>query len=206
MSLYDIQTAVRAPKGLKNDFGGYAYRNAEQIIAAVKRVLPDGAHLILSDDMVMVGDTPFLKATARLVLGDKEHIATGWAMHAISKKGMDPAQITGAASSYARKYALQGLLALDDSKEERKVDPDDCGPYEPGPDPLLEEIRQASTPHDLNRLLPRVKTASRDVKQAMVKRAAELGFMRNPDGPGYIAPPQKPEPVPEPIEEDEIPF
>jgi hypothetical protein len=191
MSLHDIQTAVRAPKGLKNDFGGYSYRNAEQIIAAVKRVMPEGAYLTLSDDLLEVGGALFVRATACLHVGGQEHTATGWAMHALAKKGMDPAQITGAASSYARKYALQGLLALDDSRD----DPDAGAAYDPGPDPLLAEIAAAQTATDMNRLGPRARGGSAEVQKAYVARVKGMGLARNPSGPGYIDPPQKAEPV-----------
>ena len=121
MSLHDIQSRVHVAKDKRNDFGGYNYRTAEGILAAAKAALPDGATIIVSDQMQEVCGQIFVSATATITLSDgTAHSATGHAMHPLTKKGMDPSQITGAASSYARKYALAGLLALDDGS----VDPD----------------------------------------------------------------------------------
>ena len=133
MNLHDIQSAVHVGKDKRNDFGGYNYRTAEGILAALKAALPEGAHVIVSDEIQEVAGQIFVTATAILHLPDGGEIsATGHAMHPLTKKGMDPSQITGAASSYARKYALSGLLALDDGS----VDPDASkDPYEAEPQP-----------------------------------------------------------------------
>lgn len=122
MSLHKIQTAVHVAKDKRNDFGGYNYRTAEGILAAAKAALPEGWAIICSDEVVEVAGEIFVSATAWISdqHGKQVAIATGHAMHPLQKKGMDPSQITGAASSYARKYALSGLLALDDGS----VDPD----------------------------------------------------------------------------------
>ena len=117
--LAEIQAKLKAPKDKKNEFGGYAYRNAEGILRAFKDNAPDGVSLIISDEIVQVGDRIFLTATARLFHdGALIAEAKGAAMHAMQKKGMDDAQITGACSSYARKYALSGLFAIDDSADD----------------------------------------------------------------------------------------
>lgn len=114
-----IQRQLKAPKDKMNDFGGYAYRNAESILRAFKEIQPEGVSLTMSDTITLVGDRVFLVATARLSLGNETlGEATGAAMHAMHKKGMDEAQITGACSSYARKYALCGLFAIDDSADD----------------------------------------------------------------------------------------
>ena len=114
-----VQSELKAPKGKTNDFGGYKYRNAEGIIAAYKGLDADSsATLTMSDSMSVVGDQMFLTATATLTHGSESISVTGCAMHSVTKKGMDPAQITGSASSYARKYALQGLFAIDDSQHD----------------------------------------------------------------------------------------
>lgn len=127
MTLHDIQAAVRVAKDKKNEFGGYNYRTAEGILAAAKAALPEGAHIVITDTMQEVAGQIFVTATATLYLPDSgEHSASGHAMHPLQKKGMDPSQITGAASSYARKYALSGLLALDDSSN----DPDAGNPHD----------------------------------------------------------------------------
>lgn len=121
MSLHDIQQAVHVAKDKKNEFGGYNYRTAEGILSAVKAALPEGATVVVSDTLCEFAGQIFVSATATITLADNvQHSATGHAMHQLNKKGMDQAQITGAASSYARKYALAGLLALDDGS----ADPD----------------------------------------------------------------------------------
>lgn len=114
-----IQSELKAPKGNFNSFGKYKYRSCEDIVEAVKPILAKHeAHLILSDDVVMVGDRIYVKATASIVKGG-EVVGTSvaFAREAETKKGMDESQITGTASSYARKYALNGLLAIDDTKD-----------------------------------------------------------------------------------------
>lgn len=117
--LHEIQASLKAPKDKVNDFGKYNYRNAEGILRAFKECVPDGVSLVVSDAIIQVGDRIFLTATARLYHdGAIIAEATGAAMHAMQKKGMDDAQITGACSSYARKYALCGLFAIDDSADD----------------------------------------------------------------------------------------
>jgi hypothetical protein len=116
-ALSEIQSKLNAPKNQHNTFGKYNYRKAEDIIAAFK-ALGTGAALTLTDAVVAVGDKIFLKATAKLTVGEETVSVDGWAMHAMSKKGMDEAQITGSCSSYARKYALCGLFAIDDSEHD----------------------------------------------------------------------------------------
>ena len=125
--LHEIQAELKAPKGQKNTFGNYKYRSCEDIVEAVKPILKrKGVSLILTDDMVMLGDRFYIKATARLVSGDVViGESNGYAREQESKKGMDEAQITGAASSYARKYALNGLLAIDDTKDADTLSPED---------------------------------------------------------------------------------
>ena len=120
--LQQIQSELKAPKGQKNNFGNYSYRSAEDILSAVKPLLQKHeVSLIISDDIVGVEGRVYVQATATLWLDDKdcEPLAqsTGFAREALTKKGMDDAQITGSASSYARKYALNGLLCIDDTKD-----------------------------------------------------------------------------------------
>ena len=116
--LNKVQAELKAPKNRKNSFGGYSYRSAEDILEAVKPIChKHGATLTLSDEIVMVGERYYIKATAKLMT-DKEVIeVAGFAREAESKKGMDDSQITGTASSYARKYALNGLFCIDDCKD-----------------------------------------------------------------------------------------
>lgn len=138
MGLHEIQTAVHVAKDKRNEFGKYNYRTAEGILAALKAALPDGATVIVSDTMQEVAGKIFVTSTATIRLSDgAEYSAQGHAMHPLEKKGMDPSQITGAASSYARKYALGGLLALDDGS----VDPDAKDNREPEFDPAAARDR-----------------------------------------------------------------
>lgn len=112
--MHDIQSRLSVPKTRRNTFGNYNYRNAEDIVDAIKKLLPEGVVLKLSDDIVNLGGRFYVKATAQILFNDKEMSCNGWARESDEKKGMDAAQITGAASSYARKYALNGLFAIDD--------------------------------------------------------------------------------------------
>lgn len=118
--LMKIQVSIKAPKNLYNRFGKYYYRNAEGICEAVKPYLAEQkVCLILHDDVVQIGDRIYVKATAELRdMESSEAVSvSAFAREALDKKGMDDSQITGTASSYARKYALNGLFLLDDTKD-----------------------------------------------------------------------------------------
>lgn len=117
MKLNEIQQQLKAPKGDYNKFGGYAYRTASSILEAVKPLLGECV-LLLDDEVVEIGSRYYVRATATLKDGDASESVTAYAREAADKKGMDEAQITGAASSYARKYALCGLFAIDDSEDD----------------------------------------------------------------------------------------
>ena len=128
-TLSAIQTELSAPKGQFNKFGGYAYRSCEDILEALKPLLKKyKACVTISDDIMMVGDRVYVKATATLTAAGESITATAFAREAEDKKGMDSAQVTGSTSSYARKYALNGLFAIDDNK-----DPDDPQSNPPTP-------------------------------------------------------------------------
>ena len=114
--LAKIQAELKAPKDLFNKFGNYHYRSAESILEAVKPLL-DGAILTMCDDIVLVGDRYYIKATATFTDGDFTLSTTAFAREPNDKKGMDDSQITGTASSYARKYALNALFCIDDAKD-----------------------------------------------------------------------------------------
>lgn len=117
--LFLIQSKLKAPKGKTNSFGGYKYRSCEDILEAAKPILRELACTItLNDDIVQVGDRYYLKATVTLRNSEGEvEQTTAWAREEETKKRTDASQITGAASSYARKYALCGLFAIDDGKD-----------------------------------------------------------------------------------------
>lgn len=119
-ALMAVQAELKAPKGQHNSFGKYDYRSAEDIIEAVKPLLKDnGLFLNMSDEVVLVGDRYYIKATVKVVdVVTGESVQTSaLAREAAQKKGMDESQVTGTASSYARKYALNGLFAIDDNRD-----------------------------------------------------------------------------------------
>lgn len=118
-ALASVQSELKAPKGQFNKFGGYNYRSCEDILEAVKPLLKkSGLFLQLSDEPVMVGDWHYIKATATIAdFSGNQIICTAYAREPLDKKGMDDSQITGTASSYARKYALNGLFCIDDTKD-----------------------------------------------------------------------------------------
>lgn len=117
--LQEIQSELKAPKGQRNNFGNYNYRSAEDILEAVKPLLKErNVALVISDEVLEIGGRVYVKATAMLAFENQPFAsASAFAREAENKKGMDEAQITGSASSYARKYALNGLLAIDDTKD-----------------------------------------------------------------------------------------
>lgn len=118
-ALAAVQSELKAPKGQFNKFGGYHYRSCEDILEAVKPILK--AHdlaLHLADEPAMVGERYYIKATATLTdFAGQQISSTAYAREPLDKKGMDDSQITGTASSYARKYALNGLFCIDDTKD-----------------------------------------------------------------------------------------
>ncbi len=118
--LQGIQSSLKAPKGQINKFGGYSYRSCEDILNSLKPLLAEwDCCLIISDEIIERGSKLFVEATATLYDTKTSGclFSKGEAEHAETKKGMDQAQITGSASSYARKYALNGLFAIDDTKD-----------------------------------------------------------------------------------------
>lgn len=122
-----IQQGLKAPKNLYNKFGGYYYRNAEGILEAVKPLL-GGLALIINDEPVVMGSRFYIKATVTLTDGEESVSSVAYAREDEAKKGMDGCQITGSCSSYARKYALNALLMIDDSKDS---DDDQISPKNP---------------------------------------------------------------------------
>ena len=116
--LAKIQSLIKAPKGQFNSFGKYKYRSCEDIVEAVKPVINSlGFYLTLSDEIVNIGNRFYVKATAIISNGTESYSSVAYAREEEIKKGMDGSQVTGASSSYARKYALNGLFAIDDTKD-----------------------------------------------------------------------------------------
>lgn len=123
-TLTQIQKAIQVPKEHYNKFGGYHYRNCEDILEALKPMFDEDDKFTLTDELILVGDRFYIKATATF----NGHSTCGYAREALTKKGMDESQITGTASSYARKYALNGLFCIDDAKDmdkQNKSKPED---------------------------------------------------------------------------------
>lgn len=146
-------TELKAPKSQRNNFGKYNYRSAEDILEAVKPLAYKyGLVAKLSDEPVMIGDWHYIKATASIkdVKTGEEEIATAYAREPLAKKGMDESQITGTASSYARKYAMNGLYQIDDTKD---ADSDE----------YTEQVKQA-TP----------KPITKSQQEALQKRSDEI--------------------------------
>lgn len=150
--LLKIQLELKAPKSQYNSFGKYKYRNAEDILEAVKPLCQAaGAFLILSDEIVNIGERYYVKATAKLcdtqvtnnVMQYIETIA--YAREEEDKKGMDGSQVTGASSSYARKYALNGLFAIDDTK-----DSDTTNTGDKGKETVKADDKKAGEPQQMN--------------------------------------------------------
>lgn len=132
MKLSEIQQKLKAPKSQFNAFGKYHYRNAEDILEAVKPLLGKST-LIVSDEVVQIGERYYVKATAIFREDKTETVVTAYAREAAERKGMDESQITGATSSYARKYALNGLFLIDDTKD---ADNDDNRSLQPAKEPM----------------------------------------------------------------------
>lgn len=135
--LLAVQTALKAPKGQYNSFGKYSYRSCEDILEALKPLLAEqGLVLTISDSLELIGERYYVKATVNLAdIESKVSIdSVAYAREEETKKGMDGSQITGAASSYARKYALNGMFCIDDTKDADTMKPEtkeykcaDCG-------------------------------------------------------------------------------
>lgn len=162
-----IQRDLKAPKGQYNSFGKYHYRSAEDILNSVKPLLADkGLVLTISDKILQIGSRFYVEATATLTDGVNTIYNTALAREDDSKKGMDGSQITGASSSYARKYALNGLFAIDDTKD---ADATNDGSANNSEDQALKEIANAKSREELNKVWNTYKNLQGNAKfsQAM---------------------------------------
>lgn len=159
-----IQSRLKAPKNQRNNFGGYNYRSCEDIMEAVKPLLKEvNCTLTVSDDIVQVSDRIYVKATATLRTPSGEQFTnSAFAREPLSKKGQDESQVTGAASSYARKYALNGLFCIDDTKDADalNISKEYTAPPQPAPQmaqasqgALEEALWQIQAATDTNQLL-----------------------------------------------------
>lgn len=141
----NIQRQLKAPKNQYNSFGKYNYRSCEDIMEGLKPILGDLV-VTVSDDIKMVGDRIYVVSTAVITDGDNSLSNTAMARESLSKKGMDESQITGTASSYARKYALNGLFLIDDTKDADS----DTGQSAKPVNGDLKAIKQAIANNDIN--------------------------------------------------------
>lgn len=120
-----MQKTLKAPKNQYNSFGKYKYRSCEDILEGIKNILPEGYSITINDEIVNIGDRYYVKAMAVLHASAELSVCNiAYAREEESKKGMDGSQVTGAASSYARKYALNGLFAIDDTKDADSQEPE----------------------------------------------------------------------------------
>lgn len=169
--LINIQAGLKAPKDKRNTFGGYNYRSCESILEAVKPLLKaEACTLTINDDIVQVGERYYIKATATLRNSSGGSVsATALAREEETKKGMDGAQVTGAASSYARKYALNGLFAIDDTKD-------------PDTDEHYKRTHQADQPKQKAKLV--INDAMIDNKERLNKmlKVLEAAYAKDPQG------------------------
>lgn len=170
--LAQIQSELKAPKGQRNTFGMYNYRSCEDILEAVKPLLTErGLVLLITDDIVQIGERYYVRATATIYDAEGSFISnSALAREEAVKKGMDASQITGATSSYARKYALNGLFAIDDTKD---ADATNKGQDEPKPttksqqpiaftDEIRTALAKAQTVQELVETFGRLPQALRD--------------------------------------------
>lgn len=145
--LMNVQANLKAPKGQYNSFGKYSYRNAEDILEALKPLLKDyKATVTLKDDLLLIGDRYYLQATATFtdIESGESVIVTSLAREEETKKGYDVSQLTGSTSSYARKYALNGLMLIDNSE----LDPDSINTFEKESNTQIKSLSEAQ----INRL------------------------------------------------------
>lgn len=171
--LLNIQQSLIAPKEQFNKFGGYSYRTAEDILAYAKPLL-DKENLLLSltDEIVLIGDRFYVKATAVLqdIVNHEQRIkVTAFAREPFAKKGMDESQITGSTSSYARKYALNGLFLIDDNK-----DPDSSEYHVQGQG--QQKQRQTKPKQVQTQKAPSPHAASREEVQGMFRALDQTGI------------------------------
>ena len=179
IELQKIQRKLNVPKSLRNNFGGFNYRNAEQIFEAVKPLLEEHkCVLTLSDDIALIGDRFYVRATATITNSQGQSVsASALAREAQDKKGMDEAQVTGAASSYARKYALGGLFLIDDGQDPDSQDNSGKTAVSAAPSaPKTPTPRAAANAFDLNTAIKEVlgATSREQLQQIFAQRKSML--------------------------------
>ena len=183
MKLNLIQSELKAPKNQRNTFGNYNYRSAEDILEAVKPLLKKYDCLMtISDTIVEVGGRIYVKATVDFQDGEKSVSVSAFAREEEAKKGMDAAQITGSASSYARKYALNGLFLIDDTKDPDATNDHGKGnpreekkPKKVDSDTIILAVKKAKTKDELVKIWQGLDPATRvELQEVFSQRKAEL--------------------------------
>lgn len=187
--LLAIQTKLKAPKGQYNSFGKYSYRSAEDILEAVKPLNAEqGVLLTITDEIKEIGGRVYVVATATVSDGTDELKVSAFAREPENKKGMDESQITGATSSYARKYALNGLYAIDDNKDadtnEHKQQQDNAPKKQPAQkQQQKQQQKQGFTEQELHEL---VEKYVRNIEALGVDRAKLIEFVCNKHSVGNL--------------------
>jgi hypothetical protein len=170
--LQDIQHSLKAPKSQFNEFGKYKYRNSEDILESLKPLLAKyKACVTINDEIVLIGDRYYVKATVTLSYMNNSISTSAFARESLDKKGMDDSQITGSTSSYARKYALNGMFAIDDTKDSDTTNTHESNEkQEPKKNPVKATV---------NRVQPNGNGEQLTVKQIVIKMGKEL--FKTPD-------------------------
>ena len=189
--LLAIQTKLKAPKGQYNSFGKYSYRSAEDILEAVKPLNAEqGVLLTITDEIKEIGGRVYVVATATVSDGTDELKVSAFAREPENKKGMDESQITGATSSYARKYALNGLYAIDDNKDadtdEHKQQQDNASKKQPAQKQQQKQQQQQEKGFTEQELHELVEKYVRNIEALGVDRAKLIEFVCNKHSVGNL--------------------
>lgn len=182
--LLAIQTKLKAPKGQYNSFGKYSYRSAEDILEAVKPLNAEqGVLLTITDEIKEVGGRIYVVATATVSDGTDELKVSAFAREPENKKGMDESQITGATSSYARKYALNGLYAIDDNKDADTDEHKQQQENAPKKQPAQKQQAKKTMEQDLHEI---VEKYARNIEALGVERAKLIEYVCNKHNVGNL--------------------
>ena len=174
--LLTIQSELKAPKNQTNNFGHYKYRSCEDILEAVKPLLKkEGLVLTITDELVNIGERYYIKATVNIEGGEERISVNSYARESENKKGMDESQITGTASSYARKYALNGMFLIDDTKDADTMD--NSKEVKPDIQKNITEIMKLNTIEELKKYWEANKGLGAVVAKAITSRKKEIEEM-----------------------------
>lgn len=187
-ALINIQSELKAPKSQYNKFGGFYYRSVEDILEGLKPLLLEHeCQLFMSDSIEQVADRIYIKATATITDGEQTINVSAYARESESKKGMDDSQVSGSTSSYARKYALNGLFLIDDTKDADYYNQNDKK-QKKGVDKsqLLDEIEKAKTYDELKAIWNKAGSHKQAIKSALTKKKESLKPKLTPDSQEWM--------------------